>query len=77
MDLMSRIIIKRTRKKRVDHIHANYPYSEWLDGQIRVLEQGVDFHCAPEQLRAHLYVEFPGQFSCHIEGDNLEVVSRV
>lgn len=32
-----------------------YPLHLWLNGQAWKLEQGVDYHCSTEKLRAFLY----------------------
>jgi hypothetical protein len=39
------------------HRGSQYPWTEWLDGQIRRLErgEGKDFTCTPQTLRASAY----------------------
>lgn len=34
---------------------ARYPWNEWFDGQVRQLENGVDFTCTPEGLRTTIH----------------------
>jgi hypothetical protein len=33
---------------------TRYPWAEWADGQIRRLEQGVDFVCAPRAMQSNV-----------------------
>lgn len=41
-------LFKRTRE-------GVYPWDEWLDGQVRVLEAGKDFTCKPDSIRNAFY----------------------
>lgn len=39
---------------------GNYPWAEWLDGQIRQLTQGEDFHCKVESIRLQAHKQLAG-----------------
>ncbi|MDA8318846.1 MAG: hypothetical protein M0030_03395 [Actinomycetota bacterium] len=53
-----------------------YPWDEWLDGQPRLLERGVDFLSGPADLRTAAYraAEKRGiRVRTQVAGENLEV----
>ena len=35
--------------------HGRYPWNDWFNGAVWVLEYGVDFHCKPHSFRVNAY----------------------
>jgi hypothetical protein len=51
---MSKILTEMPKKAGGQGRKAIYPYAEWLDGQIRQLEPGIDYTAKPQSVVASI-----------------------